>query len=145
MALVASAYLWAILGSLLLINDGIFVLWGRGWFFALDAIRHSFAIGFIALLICGIAPRMLAGFSGGKIVSPRLVHATFWLGNTAAVLRVGPVVLEPLLVRMSQPGLAFDLILFGLSGPVGLVFAICLAINLWPMLSPRSLLRYNTQ
>ncbi|HEV2661349.1 MAG TPA: hypothetical protein VGU68_12155, partial [Ktedonobacteraceae bacterium] len=122
--LVASAYLWALLGSLLLLVDGIARLVTGTPPFATDAIRHSFAIGFIALLICGIAPRMLPSFSGGHIVSPRLVSATLWLGNIAAALRVGSVLLASVL-----PG-AQDTFLLGLSGPCGLA----LAINLWPTL-----------
>jgi hypothetical protein len=97
-----------------------------------DAVRHSFAHGFIALLICGIAPRMSPGFSGGKIASPMLVSATLWLGNAAAILRVGSVLLAPLFV--STQGSTIDTFVLGLSGPCGLALAICFAINLWPTL-----------
>src|SRR5438046_4540045 len=75
-ALVASAYLWALLGSVLLVIDGLTMLFGVRPLFAIDAIRHSLTVGFITLLICGIAPRMIPGFSGGTIASPKLVHAT---------------------------------------------------------------------
>jgi uncharacterized protein involved in response to NO len=135
--LVASAYMWAMLGALLLLIDGGSLLATGSELVAFDAVRHSFAIGFIALLICGIAPRMLPGFSGGKIVSPKLVSATLWLGNAAAVLRVGSLFLAPLFG--GTQGIAIDTILFSLSGPLGLALALCLAINLWPTLlsSPR--------
>jgi uncharacterized protein involved in response to NO len=135
--LVASAYLWAMLGALLLLIDGGSVLATGSELVAFDALRHSFAIGFIALLICGIAPRMLPSFSGGKIVSPKLVSATLWLGNAAAVLRVGAILFAPLFA--GTQGFAIDTFLLGLSGPCGLALAICLAINLWPTLrsSPR--------
>jgi len=130
--LVASAYLWALLGALLLLIDGIDQLLTGTQPFAIDAIRHSFAIGFIALLICGIAPRMLPSFSGGQIVSPRLVSATLWLGNASAVLRVGSSLLASFFP--STQGYGLDTFLLGLSGPCGLALAICLAINLWPTL-----------
>ena len=130
--LVASAYLWALLGALLLLIDGIYMLATGSELIDFDAIRHSFALGFIALLICGIAPRMLPGFSSGKIVSPKLVSATLWLGNAAAILRVGSVLLAPLFA--GTQGSAIDTFLLGLSGPCGLALAICLAINLWPTL-----------
>lgn len=134
---VASAYLWAMLGALLLLIDGGSVLATGSELVAFDAVRHSFALGFIALLICGIAPRMLPSFSGGKIVSPSLVSATLWLGNAAAVLRVGALLFAPLFG--GTQGFAIDTFLFSLSGPCGLALAICLAINLWPTLhsSPR--------
>ncbi len=136
-ALVASAYLWAMLGALLLLIDGCSLLATGSELVAFDAVRHSFAIGFIALLICGIAPRMLPSFSGGKIVSPSLVSATLWLGNAAAVLRVGSILFAPLFA--GTQGFAIDTFLFSLSGPCGLALAICLAINLWSTLrsSPR--------
>ncbi len=35
---------------------------------------------------------------------------------------------------LGSTGLSVYAILFGLSGPLGLAFAICLAINLWPAL-----------
>lgn len=133
--LVASAYLWAMLGALLLLIDGIGLLATGVVPVAFDAIRHSFAIGFIALLICGIAPRMLPSFSGRHILSPRLVSATLWLGNAAALLRVGSILLAPLFP--GTQGNTIDTLLFSLSGPFGLALAICLAINLWPLLRAR--------
>ncbi|MFL5666030.1 MAG: hypothetical protein ACJ8BW_32485 [Ktedonobacteraceae bacterium] len=135
--IVASAYLWAMLGALLLLIDGGSMLATGSELVAFDAVRHSFAIGFIALLICGIAPRLLPSFSGGKIVSPKLVSATLWLGNAAAGLRVGAILFAPLFA--GTQGFAIDTFLFSLSGPCGLALAICLAINLWPALrsSPR--------
>lgn len=134
--LVASAYLWAIFGGVLLVVDGVTMLFGAAPFFAMDALRHSLALGFIALLICGIAPRMIPGFSGGTIASPALVRATLWLGNTAVLLRVGSLLLAPVLTRATFAGVSLYSMLFGLSGPLGLALAICLAVNLWPALWP---------
>ncbi len=134
-ALVASSYIWALLGGLLLLLDGGAVLFGQGTPVSLDAVRHSFAIGFIALLICGIAPRMLPGFSGHTIASPKLVSATLWCGNIAALLRVCSIIFAPLLAMLHAQ--IMERIIFGLSGPFGLALALCLAINLWPALRTR--------
>ncbi len=134
--LIASAYIWAILASLLLVIDGGLLLLGGEPLFAIDAIRHSLTVGFITLLICGIAPRMITGFSRGKIVSPHLVTITLWLGNIAALLRVGSVLFLPLLSSLSTGGFSLYSILFGLSGPAGLALSACLTINLWPALKP---------
>ena len=130
-ALVASAYTWAILGGALLVIDGIAGALALGAPFSLDAARHSLAIGFIALLICGIAPRMAPGFSGGHILSAKLVTATLWLGNSAAILRVGSLLIAPLLDALGLAGAFVDSLLFGPAGPLGLALAICLAVNLW--------------
>jgi len=135
-ALIASAYLWAILASLFLVVDGMTLLIGDTPPFALDAIRHSLALGFIALLICGIAPRLITGFSGGHIVSPRLVTATLWLGNAAALLRIGAILAVSPLSSVSVIGVSLHALVFGLSGPTGLALAVCLTINLWPALRP---------
>ncbi len=130
-ALVASSYLWALLAGVLLIGNALALLVGMKQPFALDAIRHSLAVGFIALLISGVAPRMLPGFSAGKIASAKLVSATFWLGNSAALFRVTSALLAPLI------NYSLSSILLGLSGSLGLVFAFCLLVNLWPALGPR--------
>jgi uncharacterized protein involved in response to NO len=137
--LVASAYLWAMFAGVLLLVDGSALLLGGQMPVTLDAVRHALAIGFVALLICGIAPRMVPGFAGGRIASPRYVCATLWLGNLSAVLRVGSILLAPALA--SGGGATLDSLLFGLSGPAGLALALCLALNLWPALSaaPRAI------
>lgn len=135
-ALVSSAYMWAILGGTLLVIDGLAQMVGVAPPINPDAARHSLAVGFIALLICGVAPRMVPGFSGGRIASPRLVSATLWLGNGAALLRVGSLLAAPALAALGGFGTTLDQVAFGLSGPTGLALAICLAVNLWPAIWP---------
>ncbi len=125
-ALIGSAYLWGTLGAILLVVDGIASPLFGTLPFTVDAIRHSFAVGFITLLICGIAVRLVPGFSSKVIRSPHLVTATLILGNLAVLLRVGSLLLAPLL-----PG--FELY-FALSGPIGLALILCLTVNLWPAL-----------
>jgi uncharacterized protein involved in response to NO len=132
-ALVASAYLWAALGGILLLSNGLAELLGWTAPFVEDAIRHSLTVGFLSLLICGLAPRMLPGFSGGTIRSAKLVSATLWLGNLAALFRVGSLLLAPWLT-IGQLNLGE--IAFGCSGILGLALALCLAINIWPALRP---------
>lgn len=140
-ALIGSAYGWALLAGLLLLLDGLAIALGASAVsppVTLDAPRHSLAVGFIALLLAGVSARMIPGFSGGHIASPRLVVTLLWLGNAAALLRVGSLLAQPALAGVfGDGGAAFDAALFGLSGPLGLAFAICLAINLWPALARR--------
>lgn len=135
-ALIGSAYSWALLAGLLLLLDGGALALGANPPVSLDAPRHSLALGFIALLMAGVSSRMIPGFSGGRLASPRWVVALLWLGNGAAVLRVGSLLALPALAGLGATGLALDSVCFGLSGPLGLAFAICLTINLWPALSP---------
>ena len=137
-ALIGSAYGWALLAGLLLLLDGVSLALGAGTPVTLDAPRHSLAVGFIALLLAGVSARMIPGFSGGHIASPRWVVALLWLGNAAALLRVGSLLAQPALAALGSGGSTLDSALFGLSGPLGLAFAICLAINVWPALAPHA-------
>jgi hypothetical protein len=133
--LVVSAYIWALVAGVLLLLDGVALALGANAPFTLDAARHSLAVGFIALLLAGVSVRMIPGFSGGHIASPRWVVALLWLGNGAALLRVGSLLALPLLGMFGVGGLALESAIFGLSGPLGLAFAICLLITLWPALA----------
>ncbi|GLV58346.1 hypothetical protein KDH_51790 [Dictyobacter sp. S3.2.2.5] len=134
-ALVASAYLWVLVSGIFLLINGVSDLLSFAAPLAEDALRHSLTIGFVSLLLCGLAPRMLPGFSGGTIRSARLVSVTLWLGNLAALLRVGSLLFSPWLTigQLNLSPLAF-----GFSGILGLALALCLAINLWPALRPAS-------
>ena len=76
---------------------------------------------------------MLPGFSGGTIRSAKLVSATLWLGDIAALLRVGSLLLAPWL---TIGHLNLGQYAFGYSGILGLALALCLAVNLWPALRP---------
>lgn len=125
-ALIGSAYMWASLGALLMIIDGAASLVFATQLFSIDVIRHSFAVGFITLLICGISVRLVPGFSSKAILSAKLVTATLILGNLATLLRVGSLLLAPVL-----PG---SELFFALSGPIGLILVLCLTVNLWPAL-----------
>ena len=53
-----------------------------------------------------MAIRMVPGFVGRKLYSARLVWATVWLGNAAAVLRVLPLFLPSSRVTVALLGLA---------------------------------------
>lgn len=87
-----------------------------------DAARHAFAVGFVTLLIFGMAARMVPGFSHKKgLAHPELVLWTFVLGNLAAVLRVVPTFF---------PQSELALMLWGLSGIVGWGAVLVLGINL---------------
>jgi hypothetical protein len=89
--LIYSAYTWLlvavifdVLRALPVVNEMLFI--------PQDAARHALMLGFITLLIFGMAVRMLPGFSGKRrLAYPRLVTWLFVLGNLAALLRVAPL------------------------------------------------------
>ncbi len=129
--LVYSAYLWLVPGAAFEMLSALSVLLKFSLLHSSDAARHLYLLGFITNLILGMSARMIPGFMGKKkVASTKLVDATFWLGNTAAIFRVVPLILPlalfdviPSLVQMAQVTFAF-------SGMLGLFAILCLTINL---------------
>lgn len=127
-----AAYGWLAFGALAEMAIG-----GSGIFqfpiaISSDVIRHIYLLGFITNLIMGMAVRMVPGFlKKRRIASTKLIDGTFWLINIAVIGRV-LLLLVPLVV-FDVPAI-IDTIAqaaFGLSGILGLLATICLAINLW--------------
>jgi uncharacterized protein involved in response to NO len=87
---VRTAYGWLIVGALLLIlqslenNDVTDILPPP----VSLPVMHVFTIGFVTLLIIGVASKILPVFEGSDIRWPRLMDIAFVLVNTSVVLRV---------------------------------------------------------
>ena len=127
--LIISAYAWLAFASAIAVIDGVFSILGNPALLNPDVERHALTVGFITLLIFGMAARMLPGFSGkSRVASTRLVFATFWLGNLAALFRVVPPILSDV---EGAPNIAGADIALGLSGAIGWFAVACLAVNLW--------------
>lgn len=141
--LIRSAFGWLALAALALLVDGAMQLASGFSPISEDVIRHATTVGFVMLLIFGVAQRMLPGFAGGKLRSPHLVTATLWLGSAAALLRVLPVLVTPWIGgALEVPGWITPLLqgVFGFSGPLALAALLCFTINLWSILrgAPRA-------
>ncbi|HEY6930210.1 MAG TPA: DUF542 domain-containing protein [Thermoanaerobaculia bacterium] len=69
-----------------------------------DSARHVFSVGFLTLLIVGMSFRILPVFSGKRLWSPRLAHATYGLllGGVAMRLLQYPAAFEPLFYRIGS-------------------------------------------
>jgi len=120
--LILSAYVWLAFASIAALVNGIAELLGTPPLLNPDIERHAIAVGFITLLIFGMAARMLPGFSGkNRVASTRLVLATFWLGNLAAFTRVVPLL---------APGFPGGDLALGSSGAIGWLAVACLTVNL---------------
>lgn len=130
--LVYSAYIWLVLGAIFEMLAGASALLNFELLHSQDASRHIYLLGFITLLILGMSVRMIPGFMGKKkIASPRLVRATFWLGNGATLFRVLPLVLPVALFEAVPGAVQIAQTFFAFSGALGLFAIACLAINLW--------------
>ncbi len=140
--LIRGAFGWLVLAALALCSNGAVQLADGFVPISADAIRHATTVGFIMLLIFGVGQRMLPGFAGSKLLSPRLVTATLWLGSAAALLRVIPVLVSPWIGPPGLPDVLASLLrdAFGLSGPLALAALLCFTINLWYILrgAPRA-------
>lgn len=130
--LIYAAYTWLILAALTEAASAFSSLAGRAPLVSSTAILHMYLMGFISLLIFGMAVRMLPGFMHKRrVASAALVEATFWLGNLAALFRVALFVLPAGLLQRF-PGLhTAGRIAFALSGLLALAAVWALAVNLW--------------
>ncbi len=129
--LLYAAYLWLLFGALLEWLTGLATMLGWNMAVSTDVIRHSYLLGFITLLILGMAPRMIPGFIQKKLASTKLVEATFGLGNAAVICRIVPLLLPEILLGKVPVAVLFSQFAFALSGILGLAAVWCLAMNLW--------------
>lgn len=130
--LIYSAYTWLVLAAGIEMLNSAAALAGHPLPFGTDPVRHMYLLGFITLLIFGVSVRMLPGFLKKKgVASPSLVEATFWLGSTAALCRVLPLVLPSALFEAIPLSSMLAQTAFAFSGILGLGAVACLATNLW--------------
>jgi hypothetical protein len=89
---VRSAMSWAIAGSALLTWYALRALLGGApaSYLEASAARHAFALGFVTLMIYGVAARALPSFLGRRNWSEGLQLATIALANAGVALRVVP-------------------------------------------------------
>ena len=79
--------LWAVLELSAVVLSRLTPLPAQNLWWA-DAARHVFTIGFLTLLIVGMAFRILPVFSGKTLWSPRLAHVTYALLLLGAAMRL---------------------------------------------------------
>jgi uncharacterized protein involved in response to NO len=130
--LVYTAYIWLVLAASGEMVAGLSGLSGWGFFISSSAIRHMYLLGFITMLIMGMAVRMLPGFwHKRQVASAALVDMTFWLGNAAVVCRLLLFLLPPALLQAIPGAASGARAAFGFSGLLGLAAICCLTVNLW--------------
>jgi uncharacterized protein involved in response to NO len=89
---VRAAFIWALVGAALL---ALYQLRAAATgadasYLEVSAARHSFALGFVTIMIYGVAARALPSFTDRQLWSPRLQLVTIGLANAGVALRVGP-------------------------------------------------------
>ena len=127
-----AAYSWLVFGALAEMLIGGFGILQLPIAISSDVVRHIYLLGFITNLIMGMAVRMMPGFlKQRRVASAKLIDTTFWLTNIAVVGRIVPLLLPLILFDVSETIDTIAQAAFGLSGILGLLATICLAINLW--------------
>ncbi len=129
--LVYASYCWLALGATLEMLSGASTIFGFTLTHSSDAGRHVYLLGFICLLIFGMSVRMIPGFMQKKrIWSAKLVEATFWLGNAAAIFRIMPLLLPVVVFEAFPAIIVVSQTLFAISGMVAMTAVLCLTVNL---------------
>ena len=127
-----AAYSWLVVVALAEMFIGGFGLFQVPFAISSDVIQHIYLLGFITNLIMGIAVRMVPGFLKKRhVASSKLIAGTFWLVNVAVLGRVLLLLLPSTLFDGVEVLGTIAQAAFGLSGTLGLLATICLAINLW--------------
>ncbi len=112
--LIVTAYAWLVFGTTVDLLHASDALVGGHFALSQDALRHTFLLGFITLLICGMAQKMVPGF----LHKPRLAYPplAIWIlvfGNAGVLCRVVPLLLPlgrlpPRAVNIAMPALAWS-------------------------------------
>jgi uncharacterized protein involved in response to NO len=130
--LMFASYIYLILYAVLEIARSVLQLGGYSAPFGHDPVRHLFLLGFVTMLIFGMAQRMLPGFMKKKgLWSTRIVVWTFILGNLAVLGRVLPMLLPHRLFAGIPEIHQWLMYGFGMSGVFALIALILLFVNLW--------------
>jgi cbb3-type cytochrome oxidase subunit 1 len=85
---------------------------------------HMNLLGFVAMMIFGVAYHVIPRFSGHPLHSRRLAGAHWWLANTGLALFVSGFILGP---HVGRPAL----VLVALGGVAAAAGGYCFIYNLW--------------
>lgn len=123
---VKASLLWFGLGTTL----GLCIAVYPPWIIYRPAHLHLNLLGFVAMMIYGVAYHVMPRFSGHPLHSHRLAVAHWWISNAGLALLVIGFVLAPHVARMVIPALAIGAVLSA-AGAYAFIW------NLWHTLDGR--------
>ena len=124
---IRSALVWLILGVLM----GLGLALAPARFAVLRPVHmHMNLLGFVTLMIFGVGYQVLPRFSGGNVLSERLIPLNLLASNLGLALMVGGWVLRATVPSLA-PGMA---VVLGVGGVVAGAGALMFVVNLWGML-----------
>lgn len=120
---VLTAYLWAVVGAVTLIGQGLWRLGLPTAFFvpSLDLAIHSFGAGFMTLLIISVGSMLIPAFAGVRPAGHHWLWAALAAGNAAALLRTAFIHSPP----------AWSTGAMAVAGLLGMAAVLGLAAALW--------------
>lgn len=98
---------------------------------------HANLLGFVAMMIFGVAYHVIPRFSGAPLFRPRLARAHFWIANAGLLLMVAGWIARPFAAGAMR--------LLQLGGLLGAAGAFLFAFNIWRTLGAARPLGAPTQ
>lgn len=127
---VKASVVWLALGVTL----GVAMAVVPHWVVYRPAHLHMNLLGFVAMMIFGVAYHVIPRFSGNPLYSPRLATAHWWISNAGLVAMVAGFLLRPHVGRVATPLLAAGGVLSALG-------AYAFAFGLWRTIDGQAALR----
>lgn len=126
---IRAAYIWLVIAALLEAGLAVRALAGTApLYLEISSARHAIALGFLTLMVTGMALRMLPAFGGTLLAWPRLADASFWLVLASVSLRA-PLNLS------SGPWPELAAALNSASGVLGTLGLMCWSAVVWRTLA----------
>lgn len=104
------------------------------WMIVRPAHMHMNLLGFVAMMIFGVAYHVIPRFTGHELHSRRLAAVHWWLANVGLALLALGFLLVPVLGFR-------PIALLGVGGTLAALGAYCFAYNLWRTIDGRAELR----
>jgi cbb3-type cytochrome oxidase subunit 1 len=126
---------WLALGVTL----GVAMAARPAWTIYRPAHEHMNLLGFVTMMIFGVAYHVIPRFSGRQLRYPRLAVWHFWIANIGLALMV-----LGFIARVHVSLVSFGTVCLALGGVLSALGAYAFALNLWrtiPFASPVSLVR----
>jgi hypothetical protein len=128
--LILTAYAWLAFGTTVDLLHASATLIGGRFALSQDALRHTFLLGFITLLICGMAQKMVPGFlHKPRLAYPSLVIWILVFGNASVLCRVVPLLLP--LGRLPPRAISAAMLALAWSGLFAWITIALTGWNLW--------------
>jgi cbb3-type cytochrome oxidase subunit 1 len=120
-AFIRSSLVWLGIGLLIGLS---MAMWPGSHLVYIPAHTHANLLGFLSMMVFGVAYHILPRFSGRPLVSPALARAHVWIANIGLALQVGGFLIRP---QWRVPGM----IGVAVGGTLSAIGGFCFIYNIW--------------